>query len=955
MKTPKLTISILISNKKEYIERCLESVRPLMNELDTELILTDTGCDSEIRRIMERYTNHIINFKWCNDFSAARNVGLQEAKGEWFLYLDDDEWFDDVSGIVEFLKSKESAKYNVACYIQRNYLDYDGTQYSEHIVDRILRINPKLHFEHRVHEAYTDVEIKKKKILSSFVHHYGYVYANEEERRNKYMRNQRLLELECAEFPDDMRMRYQYVINPTVVNDFEESIRLSFEAIDRESNSQYWDAIHTHILYCYEKLGRLDKIVEYGELFERKNLFPLDMLGVYQYLISAHWNLNNFEDASKYFSKAINLYMEYKKSPDIFDANQLLRMAFVDQASIERMFANGITAAVQARDRETVVLASKFKEEVNNLVKDVSTNAWMEQVFSIICNEDSKRELVDYFEVEAWKKYGKGTETSNEILIEQLRKILYDATLIVYFFRKQFLYHGEIKLSAMIQQLIMAIDTIGSDAIELNPFLEAQENDDKILMADILENQIIPAIQVIIQTMQKETSVEEVDYLDENIKLLNSRAERELLKIFDNVVPVAGCEYIPEYTACGTVTFRLAEGGKSYYLSGNNNPLRDALDYIVANTSDDVHQYSMFGIAMLWEAKALLECRTDVRVKVIEEDLYLLLLTLKYMKMGEFLLDDRIEIVYSNYGSYIQEISDCANALLMKDVSIRHCVNEIEAKALRNYYVKIMTIREQSHKLKYNFECNMRNIMPLSSVDECRTQIQGKRVFLVAGGPSLDKTIDILDFKSKSDIIMCVGTVAEKLYKAGIEPDYIIITDPLDDIYDQISHVNENTNTKLLYLFTANEKAVRAYPGEKYCICQYEMREAEELAQKMGYTLFNTGGSVSTTAIDICIKFKANEVICMGLDLAYTDNKSHADSTLHYRVVSDNKAMFPVEGVGGDSVYTIDNLDIYRKWIENRIETEHDIVFINISDGAFIKGMDNRTTNEKEEVINHVK
>ena len=92
----------------------------------------------------------------------------------------------------------------------------------------------------------------------------------------------------------------------------------------------------------------------------------------------------------------------------------------------------------------------------------------------------------------------------------------------------------------------------------------------------------------------------------------------------------------------------------------------------------------------------------------------------------------------------------------------------------------------------------------------------------------------------------------------------------------------------------------------------------------------------------------------MGLDLAYTDNKSHADSTLHQRVVSDNKAMFPVEGVGGDSVYTIDNLDIYRKWIENRIETEHDIVFINISDGAFIKGMDNRTTNEKEEVMKHV-
>ena len=45
MAQPLLTISILISNKKEYVKNCLDSVKLLLNELDAELILTDTGCE----------------------------------------------------------------------------------------------------------------------------------------------------------------------------------------------------------------------------------------------------------------------------------------------------------------------------------------------------------------------------------------------------------------------------------------------------------------------------------------------------------------------------------------------------------------------------------------------------------------------------------------------------------------------------------------------------------------------------------------------------------------------------------------------------------------------------------------------------------------------------------------------------------------------------------------------
>ena len=37
--------------------------------------------------------------------SAARNAGMKATEGEWFLYLDDDEWFDNPKEIVAFFLS----------------------------------------------------------------------------------------------------------------------------------------------------------------------------------------------------------------------------------------------------------------------------------------------------------------------------------------------------------------------------------------------------------------------------------------------------------------------------------------------------------------------------------------------------------------------------------------------------------------------------------------------------------------------------------------------------------------------------------------------------------------------------------------------------------------------------------------------------------------------------------
>ena len=108
-----------------------------------------------------------------------------------------------------------------------------------------------------------------------------------------------------------------------------------------------------------------------------------------------------------------------------------------------------------------------------------------------------------------------------------------------------------------------------------------------------------------------------------------------------------------------------------------------------------------------------------------------------------------------------------------------------------------------------------------------------------------------------------------------------------------------------------------------------------------GLCTYQTGGSVTTTALDIGISFGCEEILFMGMDMAYTGGASHAKGTNSYMKEQNNDRMISVKSVSGENVYTIRNLLIYRQWIENRIKDCENIRFVNVSDGAEVKGMEN--------------
>lgn len=189
-----LSISMLISGREE-MAKSLASLQPLKDAIPCEIVLVDTGCSPEQRALAESYADKVVDFAWNGDFAAARNAGVRETHGEWFMYMDDDEWFEDPQEIIDFFTSDEHKKYNSATYAVRNYFNAKGTMYDDSYPSRLCRREPETKFLGKIHEFITTYK-PPKKVFSTYAHHYGYVYKNEEEKKKHAERNiQPLLEM----------------------------------------------------------------------------------------------------------------------------------------------------------------------------------------------------------------------------------------------------------------------------------------------------------------------------------------------------------------------------------------------------------------------------------------------------------------------------------------------------------------------------------------------------------------------------------------------------------------------------------------------------------------------------------------------------------------------------------------------------------------------------------------
>lgn len=269
-----LSICMIVKNEERCLERCLKSMTPLREQLPCEVIVTDTGSTDRSVEIAEKYADRVLHFEWCNDFSAARNVGIEQAKGEWVMVLDaDEEFVEDVSHLVKFFTSKEKYQYTGSFCKLRNCFDaemcnsiaslkdYTGGT-SDFLAYRIFRrdLNPR--YVGIIHEYMPYRE--PVYTLDLTLYHDGYAFENEQKRKQKKTRNASLLEKAIKQNMNDLRAIVHILVEEDVINKdvYKNLILLTEDLMYKNLHSAFAPNAFVKVANYYYKTNDLQKSLQ---------------------------------------------------------------------------------------------------------------------------------------------------------------------------------------------------------------------------------------------------------------------------------------------------------------------------------------------------------------------------------------------------------------------------------------------------------------------------------------------------------------------------------------------------------------------------------------------------------------------------------------------------------------------------------------------------------------------
>lgn len=391
------------------------------------------------------------------------------------------------------------------------------------------------------------------------------------------------------------------------------------------------------------------------------------------------------------------------------------------------------------------------------------------------------------------------------------------------------------------------------------------------------------------------------------------------------------------------------------HLHSAYNPLREAENAFLSQTSKSQIIFIGFGLGyhVIKASQLILENKLYEKLIIIEENPVYFFAALCFLDWTQvFQIENLVLAVGCPLDSITQLIETTSHVNLgnegLSDSHIftlpaftahskQYCENLltlIERNKTKNK-INAATFKKFGKLWTNNSIKNLTEIKQRAFVNQIDKSGFSSDFLLVAAGPSLKQILPHLKALKERMIIICVETALKAMLTAGVEPDFIIITDPQYWAFRHISGLESKTSILIAPLSV--HPAVFRFKCKDVVLCSDLFWISQFFENKLGsFGDLGAGGSVASSAWNFCYMMGAKNIYLAGLDLSYPSKQTHikGSSAEQQYYCSNNKltsqdkmsisAMYSANPEYGlsyskNKVLTDSRMKMFAWWFESRI------------------------------------
>ena len=303
----KLSMCAIVKDEETALPNCLNSVKDVVDEI----AIVDTGSTDKTPEIAKSWGAKVYHFPDNKDLSAARNLSLQKANGDWILVLDADEVLSPK--IVPQIKEAIQQPDQILINLIRHEIGASQSPYS--LVSRLFRKHPRVRFSRPYHQMVDDSIIEllqeepewKINYLSEVaIEHYGY-QPGAIAAKNKYLRALSAMERYLEEHPQDPYTCSKLGALYVQMQDIAKGIELLETALLLNPEPMVVYELHYHLGIAYSRQGDRKTAQHHYQAAAELPILPQLKIGAY----------NNWGSLRKEDGNLVGAIMLYQKTVEI--------------------------------------------------------------------------------------------------------------------------------------------------------------------------------------------------------------------------------------------------------------------------------------------------------------------------------------------------------------------------------------------------------------------------------------------------------------------------------------------------------------------------------------------------------------------------------------------------------------------------------------------------------------